>query len=547
MEVQFISSLPFPGWDQFRSRLDAVPPENALWQVQIFTKYVADQNDGVFTGENPVLPITLHVLLREWILRLEAGTIPREDPATRDKCIEVLLNASREINGLRDSHPALTDSPLLLPPSLKTEARLRVLWFHHLEQQGLGWAPKIEIGRNRRMFAEIWPDMVKDGRVKVRNGEETAFLSTRYSLLLVLGIWHSYGNVVDARELFKKTDLSESTLSLMLDTISVPLDKVQETFSAAPRYPDSIQNYFQRYPLIRVGKWSVFAPLPDLLFQSWDLRNLFENLELAITNVGEKGGVEFYRALGVVFEAYARELLDELACECGMSALSEFRYNGGLDSPDGFIRMGTTTFAFEMKCYRTPRAAYDEVELSSFESWFASLLGRNDKGRRPLVQGESFFSTWKSGNLEIQANLGPFSDDLHYFIVSYEDIPAFCSWKIFREWYASNHLDHKTHSLWHQTTVISVRDLEALVAAARGHRERTGTFFDLRAVVESYKKYREHTPDVDRDPTNGFKDGLGNWLLRTHTYAQTSEPDVIAKARDRLFSEAAELGFSESL
>src|SRR5690606_16824790 len=188
---------------------------------------------------------------------------------------------------------------------------LRILWFHHLEQQGLSWAAKLELGRSQRMFAEIWPEFLDAGRVKLASSEATAFLSMRYALLLALGLWHARGTVSDVRELFKASSLSEATLSAVLDAISVPLETVQETFSTATHYPESIQNYFQRYPVIRVGEWAAFAPLPDLLLQSWDLRNLFDNLELTVANVGDRGGVEFYRALGVVFEAYARELVEE--------------------------------------------------------------------------------------------------------------------------------------------------------------------------------------------------------------------------------------------
>lgn len=543
MEVQFISSQPFPGWDKFLAHLGSVKPEHALAQVQVFTKYIADQDEGVFRGKSPVVPFTLHVLLREWIRCLGAGVLPAIDPSTRDDCFRVILDGSREINDLRESHPAQTRNPLCLPASLEDEAHLRLLWFHHLEQQGLSWAPKLELGRSQRMFAEIWPEMYRAGRIKLKSSEETAFLSTRSALLLTLGLWQAQGNIVDARKLFEETDLSEAALSNVLDAVSVPLEKVQATFTAAPRYPDSIQNYFQRYPILRVSEWSIFAPLPDLLLQSWDMRNLFDNLELTLANVEEIGGAEFYRALGVVFEAYARELLEELARESTMSFIPEFRYNGNLDSPDGFLATNTTTFAFEMKCYRVPRAAYDMVELSSFESWFASLLGTNDKGRPPLVQGASFFDRWASGNPEISERLGPLPRDLHYFIVSYEDVPVFCSWNSFRNWYAAKHLDRATRSLWQQTTVISIRELETLVGAARGHREQTGTRFDLLAVLRMYQNYREQARDADRDPTTGFKDGLGNWVIRTQAHACDSEPDVIAKARNRLFEEALELGF----
>lgn len=531
----------------FRAGIASVRPEHALALVQVFTKYLAEHDGGVFRGQAPVFPITLHVLVREWIRGLGAGVLPAFEPRTRDDCTRVLLDGSREVNGLRDGHPALTRSPLWLPTSLNDEERLRVLWFHHLEQQGLSWAPKLELGRSQRMFAEIWSELYKAGRVKLKSGEETAFLSTRYALLLALGLWHAKGTVADVRALFSKTDLSDATLRTVLEAIAVPLEQVQKTFGSAPLYPESIQNSFQRYPVIRVGEWGLFAPLPDLLMQAWDLRNLFDNLELTVVNVGDRGGAEFYRALGVVFEAYARELLEELARESGMSFIPEFRYDTDADSPDAFLATGETMLAFEMKCYRVPRAAYEKVELSSFEAWFASLLGTNEKGRPPLVQGESFFKAWRSGNAEIAKKLGAVPKHLRYLVVSYEDVPAFCSWNVFRRWYAGKHLDDATRPLWAETTVVSVRELETLVAAARAHRQRTNQTFDLAATIAKYQEYREQTPDADRDPVKGFKDGLGNWVLRTLEHAHDSEPAILEEARKRVFDEALALGFPAAL
>lgn len=547
MEVQFISSRSFPGWDKFRAQLGSVAPEEALAAVQVFTRLIAKRDEGAFRGQPPVFPITLHVVEREWVQRLSVGTLPKLNPDTRDACMRVVLDACREVNGLREQHEALQRSPLLLPAELKAQERLRVLWFHHLEQQGMNWAAKLELGRSQRMFAEIWPAMYKDGRIKLRSSEETAFLSTRYALLLAIGIWHAQGNVADARELFKEAALSESTLGNVLDAIAVPLEEVQKDLASAAVYPDSIQNYFQRYPLIRVGTWGAFAPLPDLLLQSWDLRNLFDNLELTLMNVGHRGGAEFYRALGVVFEDYARELLGELAAHCAATYIPEFRHDGSLDSPDAFLVNGSAKFAFEMKCYRVPRSAYDNVTLGSFESWFASLLGTNDKGRAPLAQGASFFKKWEAGNPEIKAKVGEVSRDTQYFIVSYEDVPAFCSWNVFREWYATEHLDDSTRGLWARTTVISIRELESLVSAARGYQERTGAPFDLVATLAKYHEYRKEAPDADHDPVNGFKDGLGNWVLRTQEHARDSEPAVLAEARRRLFQEALEAGFPATL
>jgi hypothetical protein len=104
-------------------------------------------------------------------------------------------------------------------------------------------------------------------------------------------------------------------------------------------------------------------------------------------------------------------------------------------------------------------------------------------------------------------------------------------------------LDEATRALGAQTTVLSVRELETLVAAARAHRQRTGQPFDLAATLEKYHQHREQAPDVDQDPIKGFKDSLGNWLLRTLEHASKFEPAILEQARQRLFDEALRIGF----
>jgi hypothetical protein len=152
-----------------------------------------------------------------------------------------------------------------------------------------------------------------------------------------------------------------------------------------------------------------------------------------------------------------------------------------------------------------------------------------------------------SGNAEICEKLGATPKRFQYFVVSYEDVPAFCSWNVFRRWYGEKHLDTTTRPLWQHTTVVSVRELEALVAAARAHQRQTSQPFDLSGTLAKYQEYREQAPDADRDPLKGFKDGLGNWVLRTLVHVRESEPAVLEQARQRLFDEALELGFPGSL
>ncbi len=391
------------------------------------------------------------------------------------------------------------------------------------------------------MFGEIWGRLRQEGRIRVRGKESTAFMASSYSLLLSLAVWWSRGVVQDVRHLMANTKLAEDALQNLLEAVAVDIDTVRDAFASAPVYPDTVQNYFQRYPLIRVGDWALFAPLPDLLLQSWDLRNLFEGLECALANLGAQGGVEYYRALGVVFEEYVHDLLREIADSTACRFVEPFPYEVGHESPDGFlVSDASPTLVFEAKCYRVPQRSYTEMELAEFERWFASLLGTNDREREPLRQGASFFEAWAGGNDEAVCRLGTEADQAIYLIVSYEDVPLFACWRVFRRWYQERHLDRSLEALWARTLVISVRDLERLVAAARiVGSDGTG----VAELVQRYLEYRDGVPDAHE--TFGFKDGLGGWLAAELPEMKDSEPRIVAEARDRLFERALELGFGE--
>ena len=51
-------------------------------------------------------------------------------------------------------------------------------------------------------------------------------------------------------------------------------------------------------------------------------------------------GNRVYRALGVVSEEYVNEQLAKLADLSGANFVPPFKYAGGKESPDGFIRLG---------------------------------------------------------------------------------------------------------------------------------------------------------------------------------------------------------------
>lgn len=543
MQVEFLSTRPFTGWPDFRSLLGQVDAQRAIGMVQLFTKHVADQQDGVFRGVGPIYPINLHVVLREWVTSLDSGSLPIQDPLVRDAVGQVLLEACRRINTLRESHAALNRSRLWLPASLRVEEHVRVFWFHHLEQQGLSWAPKAELGRSARMFAEIWPQLQQDGRIKVQGTASTAFLSPDYALLLALGTWWANGIVQDVRQLFANMDLSHDVIGTLLDSLCAPLDEVKSVLADTSLYPENIQNIFQRYPLIRSGDWSVFAPLPDLLLQGWDLRALFDGLDCALANLGSDGGKEYYRALGVVFEEYVNELLAELADLAGADYIPPFKYEGGKESPDGFIRSGEGPWhTFEAKCYRVPQRAYEEMELAEFERWFNNLLGTNDGKRPPLKQGSTFFEAWSKGDSEITSRLGTDGDNGAHLIISHEDVPACSNWLAFRRWFTEKHIQSSESDIWTRTIIASVRDLEKLIAAAHA-TQANGTTFDLNATLAGYLEYRDGTPDVSE--SQGFKDTIGNWILTRVPAARDHEPARTREARDRLFAQALQLGFGE--
>ena len=550
MKAEFLTDAPFPGWPEFTGELLKFAPVDALWHIQNIIVGLCEQTDGIFLGVAPVYPTNVHVVIREYVAKLPEPPLPAPSAIDRKTFYPMLTRSCRQINRIRNQHPAL-NSTLILSGNARYEQHFRKLWFHHLEQYGMNWSPKYEMARSQRMFSEIWAELSGSGKVKLKSHTSTSFLDGSYRLLLSLGLWRHGGRVDDVRELMSKSGLGEAQLRPMLETSCLPLSKVQDALAKSPKYPNSIDNFFYRYPLIRTGEWSVVAPMPNLILQGWDLQNLFEGLECARGNAADdRGGVEYYRALGVVYEAYVKELLAELVKHSADSSLLHpFKYKAKtqVDSPDGFIIGKTGTLAFEAKCYRVPHSAYEDVLLPGFLSWFANLLGTNDKGRKPMAQGASFFEEYQKNNADLAGKLPPFDmSKILYIIVSYDDLPMFSHWSIFRRWYKSQHLEAHTHDLWAKTLVISIRELEVLVAAAQSAGQTGGppTPFDPFLILKEYSKYCQDEPDVD--PVNGFKNSLRNWLLEKYPASGVSMPSILSEANRRLFDRAIELGFPES-
>ncbi|RQR23646.1 hypothetical protein DIE22_37080 [Burkholderia sp. Bp9142] len=399
------------------------------------------------------------------------------------------------------------------------------------------------------MFVEIWALLLSDERIRVASLGRTAFLDISNRLLLIMGLWQSAGYHPDIRILMKPTAFGEAQLSTIMETAFPALQEVQGELGKVPAYPRTIQNLFHRYPIVRVGEWGLLAPLPHLMLQWWDLQNLFDAMECAIANLGERSGaVQFYRALGLVAEEYMRDLLREIASASEqVEFVAPFDFLPGHESPDGFLHcQDNRAVIFESKCYRIPQRHYESVKLDDFLSWFSNLLGANDSGRLPLRQGQAFFSEWLASNDSIARNLrGAVADKSLYVIVSYEDVPFFVSMKRFRNWYRTK-LENETLDLWSKTLVISIRDLEVFAAAARvaGETEGPPLPFSPAGILADYLHYQNTAPDAEETTGNKMvKSGLGAWLIGRWPAVSRSEPRVTEAARDRLFQAMHRAGF----
>jgi hypothetical protein len=463
VDVAIQAVSPFRGWPAVTAALAALDTTRALGVVEMIVHTLATRQDGVFDGRGaaPLGPTNIHVIARELVGLLPEEALPHLDPSAERAVLPVLVSLAREVNGLRSAHPALT-----APQETEADA-LRLLWLHHLEQNGLAWSPKLELGRGWRMFAEIWPQLVASGRVTTPSYATAPFLNSAHMLLLAVALWQERGLLPDVRVPMGRLGVSAGQASAILEVFTCPLHEAKAQFAQAPRYPLSLQNFFRRCSVIRSSEWGIFAPLPDLLLQCWDLQRLFETLECTLVNVPQRAAQRYYGSLGVVYEQYVRELLHEIAAASGGQAVDPFVVDGA-ESPDGFLVYGSEVLVFEAKCYRVPGRAYEDVSLDSFATWFSKVLGSDDAGRKPLVQGQDFYDRWKEGNANITARLGTSVAQSLYVVVTYEDPPVFTNWLLFRRWYLATYLEPATqHHLWAQTIVVSVRALEALAGACR--------------------------------------------------------------------------------
>lgn len=549
MQVVHPSTLPFPGWCRFREAVHAVAPEVALLSTQRLLRAQCEQSDGIFMGIPPIFPTNLHVVVKEWVLNLSAENFP----ATRQslefsEIYPILAKACRQISALRENHPALRDV-LILPPSMRFERLLRKLWFHHLEQIGIAWAPKYELGRSQRMFVEIWSTLRQSGKVTLDGHLATAFLDMPRRLFLTLAVWASSGHVEDARTLLQDTAFSESQISAMLEASFPPLEVIKEQLRRLPNYPCSIQNVFHRHPIMRAGQWGLIAPLPYLTLQWWDLQNLFENLDLALENAaGTNAAANFYGAFGNILEEYVQDILSELSdASEGMSFVAPFNFMPGHESPDGFLyRPSGETLVFESKCYRVPQRDYENVTVPGFIEWFEKLLGSNSRMRAPLEQGLAFFDELQRGNQAIAAAIpGASTEKSLYVIVSYEDVPFFVGWRSFRSWYR-NWIDENVRALWDKTLVISIRDLEILAAAGTvaGSDKAPPRPFSPFDILTEYLAYLHTERDAAViDGATALKGSLGSWICDRWPAVNAAEPKTISEARERLTTGAQHAGF----
>jgi hypothetical protein len=548
-QVRDIERKHFPGWPRFRDALKTVNAADAITVVRLFTHEGALRNEGSFDGVPPVFDMNLHPVVKEWFLLLVIEELREAlDASTKKAILEILGSACAQINELRENHEALSGR-LELPAELRYERLLRKLWFTHLEQLGNSWAPKLEIGRSRRMFVEIWATLLANESIRVASLGHTAFLDISNRLLLIMGLWQSAGYHPDVRILMKHTEFGEAQLATIMETGFPTLQEVQGYLGKVPVYPSSIQNPFRRYPIVRVGEWGLLAPLPHLTLQWWDLQNLFDAMECTIANLGERSGaVQFYRALGLVVEEYMRDLLREIASVSEQTEfVAPFNFLPGHESPDGFLHsQDDRTIVFESKCYRVPQKHYETVELGDFLNWFSNLLGANENGRQPLRQGHAFFSEWLASNDAIVRNLkNAVTDKSLYVIVSYEDVPFFVSMKRFRDWYRTK-LEKETLELWSKTLVISIRDLEIFAAAARvaGEAEGPPLPFSPSDILSDYLHYQNTAPDAEETSEGKIvKSGLGAWLIGIWPAVSRSEPRTTEESRGRLFQAMHHAGF----
>ncbi|WP_434047588.1 MULTISPECIES: hypothetical protein [Sorangium] len=489
---------------------------------------VRSTDDGTFPQGNAVGPLTVHVLQRN--LLEQYGTAPELSP--RDAHSRSLGYFCGQALALRSTHKCLQVSRALPLGERVT----RKLWFTAIEQDSLGRTPRTEMARCWMMYESIWPQLLLAGRFNVPPATlKTAHGAMHNALLFAASVWQANGWVPDPRQYFRATTLGNAVDNL-IQAFAVSVESFQGRLRETPRYPREFRNLFIEHPVLQLQGGSLLAPDPSVLFPAFERLMTGRVLREWTHESGEDGFQDASRAIGAVFEDYARALLSSADVVLGGTYLPEFKYNNGqqtVDSPDAFILRPTQSLVFEVKATRFPFSV-ETLETSPGDhltGWLCKVLGANaDRG--PLDQGREFFRHAKG--------LGPLNgadlSDAIYLVVTYPDVPPMLNWKSWREKWLFNVEPSLACDLFHRTAFVSIADLEAAAAASQCGE-------NVADLVAKWWATEYSAAPVDMDEIRGR---LGDFCRRRVRNLRGQEPMLLRTARENLFTAAEAAGFASN-
>ena len=547
MQVEFLTSVPFPGWPDFEARLAKLPaPELALMLAQMVAQSTK-QNDGRFVKEGFVSAVNLHIfqrfLLRQWSAEgWRLPTAEKRQSLQDDEAKREIANLMRALVDRRNQHPALAPK-IELPKPVKIASGL---WFSAQEQRFQNRSPKHEIARAWLMFQNIWPIVVETRKIPLAAPNLSAFESLPYALLMLTLMYLHDGWLPDVMGALSKSNLKGPALTSFLGCYTTAANDFVRHDRPAD-YPVGFVNPFGLKPVLRITDNVLFAPDPSIIFGALGFRLLQQALTAGTEAEPEDPDKGFERAssaFGFVFEEYVRLLLKELGrLSAGQQFRDEFRYKRGTDavaSPDAFL-VGAAPLIFEFKSLRFPFHAEAEAHFTGLASWLTRMTGGKD-GRSAFEQGVAFV---RDAQARLFTEVGnDVAETAMYVMVGYEDIPLPANWPGIRKHIWGSELTPEALALEGRSVFISLRSLEIALAVAE-FEASGGRNFCMGFAIREWWQSLKTGPAAFETPSGEprLAPDFGNYLLEKYPDAVGYFPSLLREAWQKFQDATTDVAF----
>lgn len=425
-----------------------------------------------------------------------------------------------------------------------TKRMAQASWEHAVLYRGTGQPAKFAIGRAWFLLREHWQD-VKDSdpamsAARIRTPLSTAFDSIEYHVLFSFAMQIARGYIPDYKDYFGSTALAEKIAELVeyhvpfAANVVAPWDDVRE-------YPHNWRGSpFFESPILRVGERSLISPDPSALFQTSAVRLV----ERALRGYACDGPSAIERALtmvGYVFEGLVTKLVRHATAHSkGSKFVPEFEYgtkSARRKSPECCVVESGGVVIFEAKASRYS----SELSIEALVEWLRKLGGEREN-KKPLEQGVRFIRSWKEGDPEIAAQLGPWPPKhLLYVIVAMEEVPYIVHWRQFRKAIWRPLLTPEGGDLDMHTAFVSAFDLEVLVATVETLAARESGAGVYEVLRDWFMPWANGAALAGSGGT--MRSGLSSYLVAKYPSVRSVFPDPLKTAYDDCLSSVTKLGF----